>query len=299
MYQMTPEEKQYLEQYRIEDYERPSIATDIGVFTIMEDGEQDNFRKLPERALKILLIRRATYPYKDCWALPGGFCRPGEDVMETAKRELYEETGVENAYLQLAGIFGEKDRDPRGWIVSHTYMALFDGKDYKIRGGSDAWEAKWFTINLSIVEQNKEVNGEQVLLSTLYQLELSHQESGIHFQVQIRENKEFIEYHENVRYEWVEGEELGFDHGKIILYTLLRLRKKVKCDLRLAFDLMPEYFTLAQLQGTFELLLDEKLTTPNFRRKIAEYVLETDVFEEGEGHRPAKLFKRNVERFYQ
>ena len=130
------------------------------------------------------------------------------------------------------------------------------------------------------------------------QLELSHKESGIHFQVQIREHKEFLEYHENVRYEWVAGEELGFDHGKIILYTLLRLRKQIKCDLRLAFDLMPEYFTLTDLQSAFEITLDKELIKPNFRRKIVDYVVETEKTAANGGHRPAKLFKRNAEMFY-
>lgn len=299
MYQMTPEEKIYLDQYDIEDYDRPSIATDIAIFSILEEGEQENFRKLPEIALKILLIKRAAYPYKDCWALPGGFCRPGEDVLETAKRELYEETSVESAYLQLAGIFGEKDRDPRGWIISHTYMALFDGKNHKLRAGSDAWEAKWFTVELFIKEQKKTTVQDQVCLSTLYELMLSNdEESEINFHIQVREKKEFVQYHEKVRYEWIAGDGLAFDHGKIIVHTLLQLRKQAKYDLRLAFDFVPEYFTLAQLQRTFELILDEKLITPNFRRKIADYVLETDKFVEGEGHRPAKLFKRNVEAFY-
>lgn len=139
---------------------------------------------------------------------------------------------------------------------------------------------------------------EEVYLSTLYELVLSHEESGVCFRIQIREHKEFVQYHENVQYEWIEGDGLAFDHGKIIVYTILQLRKKAKHDLCLAFDLVPEYFTLAQLQRTFELILDEKLITPNFRRKIADYVLETDKFVEGERHRPAKLFKRNIEVFY-
>lgn len=298
MYQMTPEEKAYLEQYNLKDYECPSIATDIVIFSVLEEGEQKNFRKLPERALKILLIKRASYPYKDCWALPGGFCRPQEDVLETAKRELYEETNVESAYLQLSGIFGEKDRDPRGWIISNTYMALFDGEKHKLRAGSDAWEAKWFTIKLTIKEQKKKLEDNQVRISTIYELMLSHEESGIKFNIQVRERKEFVQYHEKVRYEWVSGDELAFDHGQIIVHTLLQLRKQVKSDMRLAFDLMPEYFTLTHLQCTFELLLDEKLITPNFRRKISDYVSETEYIEEGEGHRPAKLFKRNLETFY-
>ena len=94
LYEMSAKEQEYLAQYDITKFERPSVATDIAIFSIMEEGEHDNYRKLPTKALKLLLIKRATYPYKDLWALPGGFCRPDEDVQETALRELYEETGL-------------------------------------------------------------------------------------------------------------------------------------------------------------------------------------------------------------
>ena len=106
-YKMSSEEKEFLKQYDITQFERPSVATDIAIFSILQEGVNENFRKLPKKSLKLLLIKRANYPYKDCWALPGGFCRSDEDVYKTAKRELFEETNVENAYLQLSGIFGE------------------------------------------------------------------------------------------------------------------------------------------------------------------------------------------------
>ena len=132
-YAMTEEEKEYLKKYDITQYDRPSIATDIAVFSIMEEEAKDgvgknrsvqNYRKMPKRNMKILMIRRGNYPYKDCFALPGGFCRKDEDVYETARRELYEETNVTNAYLQPVGIFGAVGRDPRGWVVSHTYLLM-------------------------------------------------------------------------------------------------------------------------------------------------------------------------------
>ena len=112
-----------------------------------------------------------------------------------------------------------------------------------------------------------------------------------------KEQKQFVNYHERLRYEIVDSEGIAFDHAKIILHTLLFLRKSVKNDWKLAFDLMPEYFTLTQLQNTFELVFDEKLLTPNFRRKVDELVEETEQILEGNGHRPAKLFKRKVEAF--
>ena len=298
LYKMSAEEQAYLAQYDITKFERPSVATDMAIFSIMEEGEHDNYRKLPKKALKLLLIKRATYPFKDLWALPGGFCRPDEDVYETAKRELYEETHVNAAYLQLAGTFGEVDRDPRGWIISNTFLSLVDGEACKPRGGSDAWEAKWFSIELKVRERKKDLQAETVKIETEYELKLYHEESGECLSAIVKEYKQFEHYHETVRYEIVNNEGLAFDHAKIILHTLLFLRKSVENDWKVAFDLMPELFTLTQLQNTFELVLDEKLLTANFRRKVNDLVIETEQSIEGTGHRPAKLFKRNIEEFY-
>ena len=297
-YNMSQEEKSYLEQYDITQYERPSLATDIAIFSIMDEGENTNFRKLAKKALKILLIKRGTYPYKDCWALPGGFCLSSEDVYETARRELYEETGVKDVFLKPAGVFGEVGRDPRGWIISNAFLALMDSKNSTLRAGTDAWEAKWFAVELEKKEIKKEAGEDSVYIETEYVLRLSHQEDETSFAAKVMEYKEFKNYHETVRYEILDDGNLAFDHGKIILQALLTLRKEVENDSRIAFDLMPELFTLTQLQTAFEVIQDEELLKANFRRKIADYVTETDKSIEGAGHRPAKLFKRNVEAFY-
>lgn len=297
-YSMSEEEKNYLKTYDITAFERPSIATDIVVFSILNEGDRDNIRKLQKKQLKVLLIKRATYPYKDCWAMPGGFCIPGEDVIDTAKRELFEETNVKDAYLKLVGVYGEKNRDPRGWIISNTFMALMDGEKCELRAGTDAWEAKWFNLNVAseIVEKKMTDNG--TFFQTDYEMTFENSEDDIVFTTLIKEYKTFHNNHQSVHYEIMESGKLAFDHGKIILDALLCLRKDVKDNLKLAFDLMPESFTLTNLQSVYELILDKKLITANFRRKIADYVVETDRMLEGEGFRPAKLFKRNIEAFY-
>lgn len=79
---------------------------------------------------------------------PGGFCIKGEDVIDTAKRELYEETNIQNAFLQLVGAFGESNRDPRGWIISNAFVALIDGELVNLRASTDAWEACWFSMDI-------------------------------------------------------------------------------------------------------------------------------------------------------
>lgn len=297
-YKMSKEEKEYLETYDITTFERPSIATDVVVFSILNDGERDNIRKLQKKRLKVLLIKRAAYPYKDCWAMPGGFCIPGEDVIDTAKRELFEETNVKDAYLKLIGVYGEKNRDPRGWIISNTFMALMDGEQCQLKAGTDAWEAKWFSINVASEIVGKKVMDNETFIQTDYEMTFENMEAGIFFTTSVKEYKTFRNNHQSVRYEIVENGNLAFDHGKIILDALLCLRKEVSENLKLAFDLMPESFTLTNLQNAYELIQGKKLITANFRRKIADYVVETDQMIEGEGFRPAKLFKRKVDEFY-
>ena len=296
-YQLSFEEQEYLSKYDISQYARPSLATDMAIYSIFAEAK-DNIRKLPKQELKLLLIKRANYPYLNHWALPGGFCRPTEDVYETAKRELFEETNVQNAYLNLVGTFGEVNRDPRGWIISNTFLALIDAKSCALRAGTDAWEAKWFTVELSRKQLRKEIGENGANIETEYELNLVHEESDIRLSAKLIEHKQFCNYHETVHYEIIESHQIAFDHAKLILYTLLALRENVKKDSKLVFDLLPELFTLTQLQNAFELILEEKLLTPNFRRKIADYVIETDQSVEGAGHRPAKLFKRNIEEFY-
>ncbi|MCI7814223.1 MAG: NUDIX domain-containing protein [Lachnospiraceae bacterium] len=292
------EEQEYLSHYSIADFERPSLATDIAIFSIQEEQDRENFRKLSKMELKILLIQRDVFPYKSCWALPGGFCVPGEDVAETARRELFEETNVNSAYLQLDGVYGEMGRDPRGWIISNAFLALIDGTQQHIHGGSDAWEARWFNITLEQREVHRQIEEARIFIETENQMNFWCEETDLSFSTIVREYKVFEKYHESVKYEIVENGQLAFDHAKIILSAFLSLRKKAEADDRILFDLMPEFFTLTQLQTVFEIVLDRKLITPNFRRKILPYVTETDRMVEGEGHRPAKLFQRNLGMFY-
>lgn len=297
-YKMSEEEKNYLDGYDISSFERPSIAADIVVFSILNDGERDSIRKLQKKSLKVLLVKRASFPYKNCWALPGGFCIPGEDVIETARRELYEETNVKNAYLKLVGVYGEKGRDPRGWIISNTFMALMDGDTCELRAGTDAWEARWFGVEIASEMVTRTVEGQESFIETDYELTFTNEETDCVFTVRLKEFKTYSHYHESVRYEIINSQGMAFDHAKIILDALLCLRRSVENDWKLAFDFMPEKFTLTQLQHVYELIQGKKMIVANFRRKIVQYVTETDQIIEGEGFRPAKLFVRNVEAFY-
>ncbi len=114
------------------DYPRHTITVDIVCFRQAGSGEQ------------VLLIKRGNNPFKDCWALPGGFVDPGETTMKAAKRELLEETGLKpGSPFHLVGVFDDPDRDPRGPTISIAYMSPHQ-KDGELKAGDDAAEAQWF-----------------------------------------------------------------------------------------------------------------------------------------------------------
>lgn len=109
------------------------IAVDAVVFSVIGN------------ALKILLIKRKNPPFGGKYALPGGFVEIDEDLEAAAQRELEEETGVKDIFLQQIGAYGTVGRDPRGRIVSVAFMALIS-PDAKLQASTDALKAEWFHI---------------------------------------------------------------------------------------------------------------------------------------------------------
>jgi len=97
--------------------------------------------------LKVLLIQRALEPFKGKWALPGGFVHVEETLDDAARRELVEETGLEDIYLEQLYTFGSVKRDPRERVVSVAYYALVKLSDHKAKAATDAAEAKWFPVS--------------------------------------------------------------------------------------------------------------------------------------------------------
>ena len=298
MYKMSAEEKEYLKKYDLSKYDRPSLTADIAVFAILSAGESEEYRKDPEKKLGVLLIKRGGFPYKGCFALPGGFAAKGEDLLGTALRELKEETSVDNAFLEPFGVFSAPGRDPRGWVVSQAFLALVDEKKCKVSAGSDAGEAAWFFIDVEREELKKHVKKESAEIRTRYRLKLENETAKI--SAEVEEIRTFEKHHERTEYKIVENDGLAFDHAEIIVRAFQALRERTAQSGRIVFDLMPESFTLYSLQEAHEIILGEKLLTPNFRRKVAPLVTETSkVVVSGAGHRPAKLFKRNLDAFYE
>lgn len=117
------------------EYPRPAVTVDCVVFGLDAEG------------LKVLLVERALDPFKGRWALPGGFVHVDESVNDAARRELREETGLADVFLEQLYTFGAVDRDPRERVVSVAYYALVNLSDHPpAKGATDVRDARWFPV---------------------------------------------------------------------------------------------------------------------------------------------------------
>ena len=108
------------------------MTVDIVIFTLREGS------------LQVLLVKRGVPPFEGQYAIPGGFIRGDESLEEAALRELHEETGVRNVFLEQLYTFGDPKRDPRGRVITVAYYALIASDKLSLVAGADAAEAQWF-----------------------------------------------------------------------------------------------------------------------------------------------------------
>ena len=198
------------------DYPRPAVTTDCVIFGY--DGKE----------LKVLLIERGIEPFKGCWAFPGGFLDMDEDALAGARRELKEETGLENAFIEQFHTFSEPGRDPRGRVITIAHYALV--KIQEVEGGDDAAQARWFPIG--------------------------------------------------------EVPPLAFDHDRILRMAMSRLKERIHFE-PVGFELLPDVFTMPQLQNLYEAILEVHFDRRNFASKMLKLGILEDT-----GDRPAGASSR-------
>ena len=263
-------EEEFLKNYNPNNYPSFAFATDILVFGI-SSVEDDNYKKLDTKKMSILLVKRDSYPFKDKWCLPGGFVKIDEDIEDAPKRILKQETGLDNIYLEQLYTFGGVSRDPRMRVISGAYMALID-KDRIVQGINE--NASWFDIVLLTEDANKVI------------IELSNGKEKLKLKVK-KALKELTT--DRYSYSILENNDLSFDNPLVIVSGLERLKNKLEYT-DIVFNMMPELFTLGELQKVYELILGKKLLDPAFRRIIANKVEPTGKYKTGAGHRPSELF---------
>ena len=183
-------------------YPHPAVTTDCVIFGF--DGSE----------LQVLLIERGIEPFKGKWAFPGGFLNMDETAQEGALRELKEETGLENAYIEQFNTYSDPGRDPRERVITIAHYALV--RIQEVKGGDDAAKAQWFPID--------------------------------------------------------EVPQLAFDHDKILRDAMRKLRERIHFE-PIGFELLPEKFTMRDLQILYESILGVKFDRRNFAKKMMHYEL--------------------------
>ncbi|MGM0103347.1 hypothetical protein IGJ01_001774 [Enterococcus sp. AZ089] len=130
-------EEEWLSWYKKQElpqYPKPAFTVDNLIFNVTSD------------AVYILLVKRKNHPFKGRFALPGGFVNEGENIIKAAIRELKEETGVEVQEVSLLGVYGDKNRDSRGWTISAVYITVLQQMK-TLYAGDDASEAFWYRVD--------------------------------------------------------------------------------------------------------------------------------------------------------
>ena len=205
------------------------VTVDIVIFTARD------------KELQVLLVRRGVPPFQGLHAIPEGFIRSEESPEGAALRELYEEAGVRNVFLEQLYTFGDPGRDPRGRVITIAYYALAAADQITLAAGADAAEAGWFPLRALPA--------------------------------------------------------LAFDHQKILDYAVGRLRNKLEYT-TVGFELLPQKFTLVELQAVYEAILGRRLDKRNFRRKIALLRILKPLREwRKTGRKPAQLYRFAASQF--
>lgn len=282
-------EVEFLQKYDASIYERPSVTVDMLIFTVV-DEEKENYRKLPEKSLKLLMVKRGVHPYIGQWALPGGFVTEDESIDEAALRELKTETNIDDVYMEQLYTWGDVNRDPRTRVISCSYMALVDCRSLEVKAGDDADDARWFNVRYSVLEEKKTILEKDFVFEKVVKITLSNDKDILEAIIKVIEK--YSGKTAVVEREVIVSNGIAFDHAEMIQYAVERLRNKIEYT-DIAFNLMPELFTLSELQQVYEVTLGKELLSAAFRRKIADMVMETNQFTKDAGHRPAKLFKFN------
>lgn len=282
-------EKEFLQAYDASKFERPSVTVDMLIFSVVSEAEK-NYRKLPEKELKVLLVKRGQHPFLGQWALPGGFVGIHESLEEAAIRELKSETNVDDVYLEQLYTWGDVKRDPRTRVISASYLSLVDSSNLMVQAGEDASDAKWFSVHDKVLEEKITTTDQGKVLERIIEVEFVNGNEQIRASVKITTKVEGRIM--RVSREIINHGGIAFDHVAIIHYGLDRLRNKIEYT-DIAFSLMPELFTLTELQQVYEIILGKELLKANFRRKIADLVIETNEVQRDAGHRPSKFFRFN------
>lgn len=257
-YEQCASETEFLDWYRQQErpvYEKPSLTVDIVLMGYNKEDDQ----------LRLLLIQRKGHPYRNSWALPGGFVERNESAEESVLRETKEETGVviSNRNIEQLHTFSAPERDPRGWVVTVSYLA-FIGEEPLV-AGDDTSDARWFTL---------ERCGSKI-----------HMTSGdIQIILDLKTS------------ETTGRDTLAFDHKDIILWAFNRVVNKMDHEPQV-LQVLGEEFTITEARKVFAKFLGidfKAIDHSNFKKSMLDYFDEIGERPVGIG-RPSKIYRLKSE----
>ncbi|AYW45724.1 NUDIX hydrolase [Tetragenococcus koreensis] len=260
-YQHIASEQEFLEWYKKQErptYQKPSVTVDMVLLCYNKETDQ----------IKVLLIQRRGHPYRNSWALPGGFITPNESTGDSVIRETKEETGVTISAKNIEQLhtFSTPDRDPRGWVITVSYLAFIG--EAVLSAGDDANQARWFSL---------ERKGNQLYLTS--------GEVEIILDLQTQESL---------------GEDtLAFDHSQIIIKAFNRITNKMTHEPQV-LQVLGESFTITEARKVFAKFWGIDYHTidhSNFKKSLMGFLDEVGERPSGVG-RPSKLYQLK-ENFYE
>lgn len=233
-------------------------------------GNYKTCRTLSDKYLSIMLKKE-----NSGWTLLGKELDDDETLYLAAEHVVNKYTGLNNIYKEQLYTFSDLNRVPGKHIITTSYITLMDKARCKTELEKNT---SWFNITASLTNNTIRLiltNGTDIL-EIEYERKIYDKTTG------------------KCEYNIIKSDGISYDHAKIIIVGLEVMHKNV-VNTDIVFNLMPEYFTLGELQQVYEMFLGKKLLDPAFRRIIQNKVIKTDRMAKTGGHRPSALFKYNYD----
>lgn len=288
-------ESEFIEKYDPNKYDRPSVTNDVLIFTLGDGEERSNY---PHKKLQLLLIQRRDHPYIHKWALPGGFLNMDEDLIQGAYRELEEETGVTDIYVEQLGAFGEMyidkertiPRDPRTRIITVGNIALIPKDKLKPKAGDDAESVMWFSVETEFL--GKKVCEDYFTKANILHLSSEDGKIKISYEIEEKITNDAMRMRE-VSYSLLDNstDSLAADHFKLIFCGLNNIRKEMEYT-PIALNLLPETFTLGELTEVYEAILGREIQ--NLECKLGDMIVKVSECAYSDDITSEQLYKLNA-----
>ena len=249
--QLSNEDLNFIAEYSDAKYWHPSVTADTVAFRAL-DTPENAAKKYPVRKLEVLLVKRGNSPYKNGWALPGGFCNADESLQECAARECLEETGLQPVYCGEVSTYSRVDRDPRTRVITESFLAVIPyGENSEPKAADDAAEAVWFEVAMNTEAISPKHYRAHLLLT--------HDDIKISGSIDLKANQNGGWYREVFQ----DADLLAFDHLEMICCAVETLRTKIYRT-SIAFKWVQKQFRIADLQGVFEAVIGKELLRTTF-----------------------------------